>query len=63
MPTPEVKKDFPVHTCAGRLLGGQKARGLHPIISKDMHPQASVVGSILKKLCRHLGESPRTSEM
>ena len=52
MPTPEVKKDFPVHTCAGRLLGGQKGRGLHPITNKDTHPQASVVGSILEKSCR-----------
>ena len=36
--TPEVKGDFLVCTCAGRLLGDEKWRGLHPIISVDMHP-------------------------
>ena len=34
-----------------RLLGGQKGRRCHPIISVGMHPQASVVGSILAKSC------------
>ena len=51
MTTPEVKKNFPVYTCAGRLLGGQTGRGRHPIISVDIPPQASVVGSILAKSC------------
>ena len=51
VPTPEVKEDFPVCTGAGRLLGGQRGRGPHPIISVDVHPQASTVGSILAKSC------------
>ena len=37
VPIPEVK-DCPVCTCTGRLLGSLKGRGLHPIISVDMHP-------------------------
>ena len=57
MPTLEVKENFPVCICIGSLLEGQKGRGTHPIISVDMHPQASVVGSILaKKLCMHVRE-------
>ena len=47
MPTPEVKENFPVCTCAGRLLGGQKGRGRHPIICVDMHPQASVLTNVV----------------
>ena len=27
VPAPEVKEDFPVSTCTGRFLGGQKWRG------------------------------------
>ena len=43
-----------------KLLGGQKrggqkgggeGRGHHPIISVDIHPQASAVESILAKSC------------
>ena len=51
VPTPEVKEDFPVCAWARSLLEGQKRKGLppHPIISVDMHPQASGVGSILEK--------------
>ena len=37
-PIPEVKEDVPVCTQEERLLGGQKGRGPHPIISVDMHP-------------------------
>ena len=48
--SPVVKEDLSVCTCAGRLLEGQKGRGPHPIISMNMHPQASVVGSILEKV-------------
>lgn len=51
VPTPEVKEDFPVCTGAGRLLGGQRGRGPHPIISVDVHPQASAVGSIVAESC------------
>ena len=56
MTTPEVKENFPVWTCAGRLLGGQKGRGHHPIISVDIYPQVSAVESILANSCtRSLG--------
>ena len=54
MTTPEVKENFPVCTCAGRLLGGQKGRGCHPIVCVDMHPQASGVGSSLAKSCARM---------
>ena len=53
VPALEVKEDFPVCTCAGRLLGGWKGRGTHPI-SVDMHPEASAVGSTLEKRCSHI---------
>ena len=57
MPTLEAEENLPVCICVGRLLGGQKGRMSHPIISVDMHPQVSVVGSILaKKLCMHVRE-------
>ena len=36
--SPEVKEDFPVCTCTGRLLESQQQRGPHPIISVDTHP-------------------------
>ena len=49
MTTPEVKEHFPVCTCAGRLLGRQKGREYHPIVSVDILPQASAVGAILAK--------------
>ena len=63
MPTPEVKEDFPVCTGAGRLLGGQRGRGSHPIISVDMHPLWGPQGfhcgvNLSKKLCPHLGQGP-----
>ena len=45
VPTPKVKEDFPVCTCAGRLLGGQKGRESNPILSVNMHPQASMGGN------------------
>ena len=66
MTTPETKENFPVCTCGGRLLGGQKGRGHYrsPITSVDMHPQASEVGSILAKKCVHvLGECPRAGQV
>ena len=50
MTTPEVKEDFSVCTCTGRLHGGQKAREPHTITRVDMHPQASALGSILEKV-------------
>ena len=56
MPTPQVKEDFTVCTCAGRLLGGQRGRGPkrkgpQPIISVDLHPQASTAVFFLAKIC------------
>ena len=45
VPTPKVKEDLPVCTCAGRLLGGQKGRESNPILSVNMHPQASMAGN------------------
>ena len=54
MTSPEVKENFPVCICAGRLLGGPKERGHHPIISVDISPQASAVGSILAKSCARI---------
>ena len=50
-PTPEVKQDFPFCTFHRKASGGQKRRGPHPIISLDMHPPGSRVGSILEKGC------------
>ena len=50
-PTPEVKEDFPFCTFTGRLLEVKKGGGPHPIISLDMHPPGSRVGSILEKSC------------
>ena len=49
VPTPKVKEDFPVCTCAGRLLGVQKGRESNPILSVNMHPQA-----ILTKSCTYI---------
>jgi len=66
MTTPEIWENFPVCTCGGRLLGGQKGRGPSPspIINVDMHPQASEVGSILAKRCTHiLEECPRARQV
>ena len=64
MPTPEVKEDFPVCTCTGRLLEGQKGRGPHPIINVDMYPQASAVGPILQKVVHaSWGESKDQSDV
>ena len=45
VPTPKVKEDFLVCTCAGRLLGDQKGRESNPMLSVNMHPQASMVGN------------------
>ena len=57
MSIPEVKVNFPVCTCAGRLLGGQKGRGHHPLISVDIPPTGLCSGIHLgKKLHSHLGE-------
>jgi len=56
MTTSEVKENFPVCTCAGRVLEGQKSRWLFwppyysgPIISLHIHPHA--IGSLLAKIC------------
>ena len=53
-PTPEVKEDFPFCTFTGRLLEVKKGGGPHPIISLDMHPPGSRMGSILEKSCTHI---------
>ena len=53
MTTLEVKENFQVCTWAGSLFGDQK-RGHHPIISEDIHPLASVVGSIVAKSHEHM---------
>ena len=44
------RKTFPVCTCSGSLLGGQKWRGCYPIIGVDMNPQGSGLGSILAEV-------------
>ena len=54
VPTPKAKENFPVYTCTARLLGRQNGRGHHPVISADMHPRASMVGSSLAKCCTDL---------
>ena len=41
--------------CHPTILVGQKRRGCHHIISMDMHPQASAVGSVLAKSCTWAG--------
>ena len=63
MTTLEVKENFPVCTCTGRLLGGQKGRGCYPIMSG--HAPTVLHGGIHlnKELCTHLGEGPRTSQV
>ena len=53
MTTLEVKENFQVCTWAGSLFVDQK-RGHHPIISEDIHPLASVVGSIIAKSHEHM---------
>ena len=64
MTTPEVKENFPVCTCAGCLLGGQKGRGRHPIISVDIPPTGLWGGIHLsKKLRTHVGEGPRAGQV
>ena len=63
MPTPEVKEHFPVCTCTGRLLGGQKRSGPHPIRSMDIHTQDSAVRSTLEKLWTRLRKGPRPSQL
>jgi len=52
--TPEVKENFCVCTCEGRLLGDQKGRGHHPIKSACMNPPASAMGSALAKSYTHI---------
>ena len=56
MPTPEVKEDFPVYTCIGRLLGGLKREGSPPH-NKCGHASIGLCSGIYlrKILC-----SPRT---
>ena len=56
MTAPEVKENFPVCTCAGRVFEGQKRRWLFwppyysgPIISVHIHPYA--MESLLAKIC------------
>ena len=49
MPTPDIEENINVCTCTGRLLGGHKRRGPHPI-SVDILPQVSAVASILAKI-------------
>ena len=51
VPTPEIKEDFTVCTCAESLLGGQKGKEPIPIINVNMHPQAFTGGSIITKSC------------
>ena len=63
MPTPEVKEDFRVSTCAGRLLGSQEGRGCHLKISVDTHPQVCDGIHLSKKLCLCLGQGPRTNQV
>ena len=63
MTTPEVKENFPVCTCAGRLLEGQKGRGRHPVMCG--HTPTGLCGGIhlSKKLHMHVGEGPRASQV
>ena len=63
MTTPEVKENYPVCTWAGRLRGGQKGRRRHPIISVDIHPQASGGIHLSKKLRTRVGEGPRAGQV
>lgn len=51
MPPPEVKEDFPVLHLHRGASWGSKREGHHPIISVDVHPQASAVGSIVAESC------------
>ena len=66
MATPEVKENFPICTCTGRLLGYQKWRGHHPIIGVPHNnniPTAFCGRTHLRKmLCMRVGESPRTGQ-
>ena len=64
MTTPEIKEDFPVCTCAGRLLRGQKGRGHHPIASVDKPPTGFCGGIHLsKKFCMHVEAGSRTGQV
>ena len=64
MTTPEIKEDFPVCTCAGRLLRGHKGRGHHPIIGAVKLPIGFHLESVLaKKICTHIGKGPRTGQV
>ena len=62
MLTPEIKEDFPVCTCTGRLLGCQE--GGAPSHNKCGHvPNAVGEICLRKKLHMHLGVAPRTSQV
>ena len=62
MTTPEVKENFPVCTCTGRL-GGQNGRGHHPVMCG--HAPTGLCNGIhlSKKLCMHVGKGPRTGQV
>ena len=52
VPTPKVKENFPVCTCAGRLLGGSKREGVQPHIKCEHAPTGLYGGeSIVTKSC------------
>ena len=68
VPTPQVKEDFTVCTCAGRLLGGQRGRAKKegaPDYNKCGSAPTSLHGGILlsKNLPTYLGKGPRTSQV
>ena len=44
---------LPDYTRAERLLGGQKGRGCHLVVSQVNYPEASLLDSILAKRCVH----------
>ena len=49
MPTPDIEENIDVCTYTGRLFGGHKRRGPHPI-RVDIPPQVSAVASTLAKI-------------
>lgn len=56
VPAPEVKENFPICTCTGRLPGGHVGGG--------NTPRACMVESVLVKLCAtRVGEGPRMDQM
>ena len=69
VPTPEVREDFSVCKCAGRLLEGRKGREPQreeaPPHNKCVHSPTDLCGGthLSKQLDMHLGEDPWTSQV